>query len=170
MDEAIEKDCTSIETVIMYRRTGSKVNWVEGRDKEWFQESLLVDANCPAEVMDAEDPLFILYTSGSTGKPKGVVHTCGGYMVYAEFSFRNVFQYQEEDVFWCSADVGWITGHTYIIYGPLLSGATSIMFEGIPTYPDAGRFWATCDKYQVCLLYTSPSPRDATLSRMPSSA
>jgi len=165
VDEAIEKGCDSIETVIMYRRTGEKVNWVEGRDKEWLQECEKVNADCPAEVMDAEDPLFILYTSGSTGKPKGVVHTCGGYMVYTEFSFRNVFQYQEEDVYWCSADVGWITGHSYIIYGPLLAGATSMMFEGIPTYPDAGRFWAACDKHKVNIFYTAPTAIRALMAK-----
>ncbi len=165
VDEALEKGCDSIETVIMYRRTGDKVNWVEGRDKEWLQECEKVNAICPAEVMDAEDPLFILYTSGSTGKPKGVVHTCGGYMVYTEFSFRNVFQYQEDDVYWCSADIGWITGHSYIIYGPLLSGATTMMFEGVPTYPDAGRFWAACDKYKVNIFYTAPTAIRALMAK-----
>ena len=165
VDEALEKGCDSIETVIMYRRTGDKVNWVEGRDKEWLQECEKVSAVCPVEIMDAEDPLFILYTSGSTGKPKGVVHTCGGYMVYTEFSFRNVFQYQEEDVYWCSADVGWITGHSYIIYGPLLSGATSMMFEGVPTYPDAGRFWAACDKHKVNIFYTAPTAIRALMAK-----
>jgi acetyl-CoA synthetase len=107
--------------------------------------------------MDSEDMLFVLYTSGSTGKPKGVVHTCGGYMVYAEYSFRNVFQYEEGDVYWCTADIGWITGHTYIVYGPLLAGATTVMFEGVPTYPDAGRFWDVCDKHQINLFYTAPT-------------
>ncbi len=165
VDEALEKGCDSIETVIMYRRTGDKVNWVEGRDKEWLQECEKVNAICPAEVMDAEDPLFILYTSGSTGKPKGVVHTCGGYMVYTEFSFRNVFQYQEDDVYWCSADIGWITGHSYIIYGPLLSGATTMMFEGVPTYPDAGRFWAACDKHKVNIFYTAPTAIRALMAK-----
>jgi acetyl-CoA synthetase len=112
---------------------------------------------CEAEEMDAEDLLFILYTSGSTGKPKGVVHTCGGYMVYTSYSFKNVFQYQEEDTYWCTADIGWITGHSYIVYGPLLSGATTLMFEGVPTYPDAGRFWEICEKYQVNQFYTAPT-------------
>ena len=165
VDEALTQGCDSIETVIMYRRTGDKVNWVEGRDKEWLQECEKVSAVCPVEIMDAEDPLFILYTSGSTGKPKGVVHTCGGYMVYTEFSFRNVFQYQEDDVYWCSADVGWITGHSYIIYGPLLSGATSMMFEGVPTYPDAGRFWAACDKHKVNIFYTAPTAIRALMAK-----
>lgn len=116
-----------------------------------------MDDNCPAEAMDSEDMLFILYTSGSTGKPKGVVHTCGGYMIYTAYSFQNVFQYEQGDVFWCTADIGWITGHSYIVYGPLLSGATSVVFEGIPTYPDCGRFWAVCDKYKVNQFYTAPT-------------
>jgi len=128
-----------------------------GRDVWLHDELAHVDAHCPAEVMDSEDMLFILYTSGSTGKPKGVVHTCGGYMVYADYSFRNVFQYNERDVFWCTADVGWITGHSYIIYGPLLAGATTLMFEGVPTFPDAGRFWQVVDKHQVNIFYTAPT-------------
>jgi acetyl-CoA synthetase len=129
----------------------------DGRDV-WLDDELnQVNDDCPAEEMDSEDKLFVLYTSGSTGKPKGVVHSCGGYMVYAEYSFRNVFQYQEGDVYWCTADIGWITGHTYIVYGPLLAGATTVMFEGVPTYPDAGRFWDVCDKHQVNLFYTAPT-------------
>ena len=129
----------------------------DGRDV-WLEEELSqVSDRCPAEIMDSEDMLFVLYTSGSTGKPKGVVHSCGGYMVYAEYSFRNVFQYEEGDVYWCTADIGWITGHTYIVYGPLLAGATTVMFEGVPTYPDAGRFWDVCDKHQVNLFYTAPT-------------
>jgi acetyl-CoA synthetase len=128
-----------------------------GRDV-WLHEELeLVDDVCPAEIMDSEDMLFVLYTSGSTGKPKGVVHTCGGYMVYAEYSFRNVFQYEKDDIYWCTADIGWITGHTYIVYGPLLAGATTVMFEGVPTYPDAGRFWDICDKHKVNIFYTAPT-------------
>src|SRR5678810_726198 len=127
----------------------------------------------PAAEMDAEDPLFILYTSGSTGKPKGVVHSIGGYMVWTNYTFVNVFQYKPGDIHFCTADIGWITGHSYIVYGPLSAGATSLMFEGIPTWPDAGRFWDIVDKYKVniiytCLLYTSPSPRDRQKSRMPS--
>jgi acetyl-CoA synthetase len=128
-----------------------------GRDKWWHDEVNPQSADCPATEMDAEDMLFILYTSGSTVKPKGVVHTCGGYMVYTCYTFRNVFQIQDGDVYWCTADIGWITGHSYIVYGPLLAGATSIMFEGVPTYPDAGRFWEVCDKHQVTHFYTAPT-------------
>ncbi len=157
VDTALEQNCDSIETVIMYRRTGADVNFVEGRDKDWNEEIAKVDSHCDTVEMDSEDLLFILYTSGSTGKPKGVVHTCGGYMVYTEYSFKNVFQYQEDDIYWCSADIGWITGHSYIIYGPLLAGATTMMFEGVPTYPDAGRFWEVCDKHKVNIFYTAPT-------------
>ncbi|HRG38927.1 MAG TPA: acetate--CoA ligase, partial [Bacteroidia bacterium] len=131
----------------------------KGRDLWWHEEMNTVTADCAAETMDAEDLLFILYTSGSTGKPKGVVHTCGGYMVYTQYTFENVFQYNKEkkDIYWCTADVGWITGHSYIVYGPLLTGATSVMFEGIPTFPDAGRFWQIVDKYNVSIFYTAPT-------------
>ena len=156
VDEAL-KHCTSVESVIVVRRDGREVTMVEGRD-HWYHEALAeVGTDCPAEPMDAEDMLFVLYTSGSTGKPKGVVHTCGGYMVYAGYSFKNVFQYERGDVYWCTADVGWITGHSYIIYGPLLNGATTLMFEGVPTFPDAGRFWDVCDKYSVNQFYTAPT-------------
>ena len=156
VDKALET-CPSIEKSIVLQRTGSKVNMKSGRDV-WLHEELEhVNDICPAETMESEDALFVLYTSGSTGKPKGVVHTCGGYMVYAEYSFRNVFQYKDGDVYWCTADIGWITGHTYIVYGPLLSGATTVMFEGVPTYPDSGRFWEICDKHQVNLFYTAPT-------------
>lgn len=156
VDAALE-NTPSIQKCVVQKRIGSVVNMKEGRDV-WLSEELQqVDDNCPAEEMDSEDMLFILYTSGSTGKPKGVVHTCGGYMVYAEYSFRNVFQYEEGDIYWCTADIGWITGHTYIVYGPLLAGATTVMFEGVPTYPDAGRFWDVCDKHQVNLFYTAPT-------------
>ena len=127
------------------------------RDVWWHEEMSKVNEVRPAEVMDSEDPLFILYTSGSTGKPKGVVHSTGGYMVYSEYSFRNVFQYEDGQIYWCTADIGWITGHTYIIYGPLLSGATTIMFEGIPTYPDPGRFWKIVDDLKVNIFYTAPT-------------
>ncbi len=156
VDEAVDA-CPCVESVIVLKRTGEEINMKEGRDHWWHDELAKVDANCPAEEMDAEDVLFVLYTSGSTGKPKGVVHSCAGYMVFTEYSFRNVFQYREEDVYWCTADIGWITGHSYIIYGPLLAGATTMMFEGVPTYPDAGRFWDICDKHQVNIFYTAPT-------------
>jgi len=156
VDEAIEK-CDSIETVIVYQRTNDQVTMVEGRDIWWHDAIAGQSAEFKAEEMDAEDMLFILYTSGSTGKPKGVVHTTGGYMVYTQYSFENVFQYTQGDVYWCTADIGWITGHSYIVYGPLLAGATTLMFEGVPTFPDAGRFWAICDKYKVNQFYTAPT-------------
>ncbi|MGD2003417.1 MAG: acetate--CoA ligase [Flavobacteriales bacterium] len=156
VDEAL-KNCTSVESVIVVKRDGREVEMVEGRDHWYTEAAAEVSADCTPEPMDAEDMLFILYTSGSTGKPKGVVHTCGGYMVYAAYSFQNVFQYERGDVYWCTADVGWITGHSYIIYGPLLNGATTMMFEGVPTYPDAGRFWDVCDKYKVNQFYTAPT-------------
>lgn len=149
--------CSSIEKVIVFDCLGSNPNMEAGRDVWWHEAIDGMDKSCPAEPMDSEDVLFILYTSGSTGKPKGVVHTCGGYMVFAAYSFQNVFQYQEKDIYWCTADVGWITGHTYIVYGPLLSGATTMMFEGVPTYPDASRFWQICDKHQVNVFYTAPT-------------
>ena len=156
VDEAL-KSCTSVESVIVVKRDGREVEMIEGRDHWYAEAAAKVSADCAPEPMDAEDMLFILYTSGSTGKPKGVVHTCGGYMVYAAYSFQNVFQYERGDVYWCTADVGWITGHSYIIYGPLLNGATTMMFEGVPTYPDAGRFWDVCDKYKVNQFYTAPT-------------
>lgn len=156
VDEALQH-CTSIEKVIVFNCVDWSPNMLEGRDIWWHDAVKGMSKHCPAEQMDAEDMLFILYTSGSTGKPKGVVHTCGGYMVYAAYSFQNVFQYQESDIYWCTADVGWITGHTYIVYGPLLSGATTMMFEGVPTYPDAGRFWQVCDKHGVNIFYTAPT-------------
>ncbi len=156
VDEALET-CPSVKRVIVTERVGWNVEMKEGRDVWLHDELQQVERFCPAEEMDSEDPLFILYTSGSTGKPKGVVHTCGGYMVYADYTFRNVFQYEESDVFWCTADVGWVTGHSYIVYGPLLAGATGIVFEGIPTYPDAGRFWQVIDKHGVNIFYTAPT-------------
>ncbi len=165
VDEALEMDCDTIETVIVCQRTHQVVTMKEGRDKWWHEELKGQADTCEAEVMDAEDELFILYTSGSTGKPKGVVHTCGGYMVYTEFSFRNVFQYEESDVYWCTADIGWITGHSYIVYGPLLAGATTIMFEGVPTYPDAGRFWKICEKHKVNQFYTAPTAIRALMAK-----
>lgn len=156
VDEALEKTST-VKSVIVYQRTQQEVVMKEGRDI-WWHDFIEGQADSHvAEVMDSEDMLFILYTSGSTGKPKGVVHTTGGYMVYAKYSFENVFQYTPGDVYWCTADIGWITGHSYIVYGPLLAGATSIMFEGVPTYPDAGRFWAIVDKYKVNQFYTAPT-------------
>ncbi|MCZ4409950.1 acetate--CoA ligase [Cryomorphaceae bacterium 1068] len=156
VNEAL-KECSCVESVLVVERTQWSVKMEEGRDF-WLHEELeKVDADCPAEPMDSEDMLFILYTSGSTGKPKGVVHTCGGYMVYAGYSFANVFQPEESDVYWCTADVGWITGHTYIIYGPLLNGTTTVMFEGVPTYPGPGRFWQVCDKHGVNQFYTAPT-------------
>lgn len=156
VDEAL-KQCESVEKVIVSERTQWSVKMQEGRDVWLHEEMQNVNTDCPAEPMDAEDLLFILYTSGSTGKPKGVVHTCGGYMVYAGYSFANVFQYDESDVYWCTADIGWITGHTYIVYGPLLNGATTVMFEGVPTYPGPGRFWQVCDKHNVNQFYTAPT-------------
>ncbi len=156
VDEAIES-CPTVEAVITLNRTGGEVNMKAGRDYWWHDVIEGESTTCPAEEMDSEDLLFILYTSGSTGKPKGVVHTCGGYMVYAQFTFENVFQYTAGDVYWCTADVGWITGHSYIVYGPLLSGATTLMFEGVPTYPDAGRFWDVVDKHKVNQFYTAPT-------------
>lgn len=165
VDDALAMDCDSIETVLVHRNTGGEVQMKAGRDKWWHDEVNSQSADCPAEAMDSEDMLFILYTSGSTGKPKGVVHTCGGYMVYACFSFRNVFQYQDGDVYWCTADIGWITGHSYIVYGPLLAGATTVMFEGVPTYPDAGRFWEVCDKLKVNQFYTAPTAIRALMAK-----
>lgn len=156
VDEAVEK-CDCVEKVIVYQRTKSDVEMQVGRDIWWHDVIEGVSVENQAESMDAEDLLFILYTSGSTGKPKGVVHTCGGYMIYTYYSFLNVFQYTPGDVYWCTADVGWITGHSYIVYGPLLAGATTMMFEGVPTYPDAGRFWHACDKHQVNQFYTAPT-------------
>lgn len=150
--------CPFVKKVIVYSRTNTPVSMIRDRDVWWKDEmEKLANAACEAEVMDAEDMLFILYTSGSTGKPKGVVHTCGGYMVYAAYSFVNVFQYQPGDIHFCTADIGWITGHSYILYGPLAAGATSLMFEGIPTWPDAGRFWEIVDKHNLNILYTAPT-------------
>jgi len=156
VDEALPK-CPSVETCIVYKRTGVAVQMKAGRDFWWNPEMERVDAACPAEEMDAEDPLFILYTSGSTGKPKGMVHTCGGYLVNVDYTFRNVFQYKEGMVYWCTADVGWITGHSYILYGPLSAGATSVVFEGIPSFPDMGRFWHVIEKHKVNIFYTAPT-------------
>ncbi|MCO6163372.1 acetate--CoA ligase [Flavobacterium sp. NRK F7] len=156
VDEAL-KDCPSVEKVLVAKRTNENVAIKEGRDL-WLQP-LLDEAidNHVAEIMDAEDPLFILYTSGSTGKPKGMVHTTAGYMVYTAYTFKNVFNYEENDVYWCTADIGWITGHSYIVYGPLLNGATTVMFEGVPSYPDFSRFWQVIEKHKVTQFYTAPT-------------
>ena len=157
VDHAMDIGCNSVSTVVVQQNTGGEINWSDDVDIWWHDIMKGQAESCEPEVMDSEDLLFILYTSGSTGKPKGVVHTCGGYMVYTCYSFKNVFQYKEGDVYWCTADIGWITGHSYIVYGPLLAGACTMMFEGVPTYPDAGRFWAICDKHQVNQFYTAPT-------------
>ena len=156
IDEAL-LSCPGVSTVLVVKRTNTTVQMQEGRD-QWLQP-LLEEAsdNNVAEIMDAEDPLFILYTSGSTGKPKGMVHTTAGYMVYTAYTFKNVFNYEENDIFWCTADIGWITGHSYILYGPLLNGATTVIFEGIPSYPDFSRFWETVEKHKVTQFYTAPT-------------
>jgi len=156
VDEAVEK-CPTVKNTIVLKRTEEDINWFEGRDIWWHDLIEGVSTDNVAEVMDSEDTLFILYTSGSTGKPKGVLHTTAGYMVYAEYTFKNVFQYSDGDIYWCTADIGWVTGHSYIVYGPLLTGATSVMFEGVPTWPDAGRFWEVVDKYKVNQFYTAPT-------------
>ncbi|OIQ15398.1 MAG: acetate--CoA ligase [Flavobacterium sp. MedPE-SWcel] len=156
IDEALQK-CDTVEDVLVVKRTNAEINMQEGRDK-WLQPLLdeAMDTNV-AEIMDAEDPLFILYTSGSTGKPKGMLHTTAGYMVYSAYTFKNIFAYEENDVYWCTADIGWITGHSYIVYGPLLNGGTTVLFEGIPSYPDFGRFWEVVDKHKVTQFYTAPT-------------
>jgi len=156
VDEALNS-CPCVETVLVAKRTNTSVQMASGRD-HWLQPLLdKADTHCQAEVMDAEDPLFILYTSGSTGKPKGMVHTTAGYMVYTAYSFKNVFQYRQGDIYWCTADIGWITGHSYIVYGPLCNGATTVMFEGVPTYPDWSRFWEVVEKHKVNQFYTAPT-------------
>ncbi len=155
-DQAL-KDCPSIEKVIVVRRTGNKVPMMDLRDLWWHEEMELAPAWFPPVLLDSEDPLFILYTSGSTGKPKGVLHTTGGYMVFVSITHKYIFDYHDGDIFWCTADIGWITGHSYIVYGPLLNGATSVMFEGVPNYPNASRFWDIVDKYEVNQFYTAPT-------------
>ena len=169
--------CIRDRKCIVVERTGNQVNWNNERDVSYKDLISSVQSKCEPEEMNAEDPLFILYTSGSTGKPKGVLHTTGGYMVYASMTHQYIFDYKANDIYWCTADIGWVTGHSYIIYGPLSNGATTIMFEGVPNYPDSSRWWQIVDKYKVnifytaptairalmregCLLYTSPSPRD----------
>ncbi len=156
VDEAVDK-CPSVEKVLMLERIASKPSMKAGRDFDWQEEMNKADANCKAEEMDAEDLLFILYTSGSTGKPKGMVHTCGGYMVHVGYTFRTVFQYQPGQIFWCTADIGWVTGHSYILYGPLSAGATTVIFEGIPSWPDQGRFWQAIERHKVNTFYTAPT-------------
>ncbi len=158
VDAAAQNDAvTTLERVLVVRNTGNAVNWVDGRDAWLHELEAGVDADCPCEEMGAEDPLFILYTSGSTGKPKGVLHTSGGYLVYAALTHEYVFDYQPGDVYWCTADVGWVTGHSYIVYGPLANGAITLMFEGVPNYPTSSRFWEVCDKHDVNILYTAPT-------------
>ena len=157
VDEAIASRKLAVRHVIVVRRTGAAVNWVAGRDLRYEEITAKQPADCAPERMNAEDPLFILYTSGSTGKPKGVLHTGGGYLVYVNFTFSCVFDYKEEDIFWCTADVGWVTGHSYIVYGPLSNGATSLMFEGVPNHPDSSRFWRVVDKHRVNIFYTAPT-------------
>ena len=155
-DKAVAQ-CDMVKKVLVIKRTNADVDFVEGRDV-WYNEALeKVTSDCPPEEMSAEDPLFILYTSGSTGKPKGVLHTTGGYLVYASMTHKYVFDYHDGDIYWCTADVGWITGHSYIVYGPLANGATTLMFEGVPNYPDASRFWQVCDKHKVNIFYTAPT-------------
>jgi acetyl-CoA synthetase len=155
-DEALQK-CPHVHTVVVVERTGKKVGWESGRDL-WYHEATAQEtSNCPAELMDSEDPLFILYTSGSTGKPKGILHSTAGYLLHAAMTHKYVFDYHDGDIYWCAADVGWVTGHTYIVYGPLCNAATTVMFEGVPTYPDYSRFWQIIDKYQVNQFYTAPT-------------
>jgi acetyl-CoA synthetase len=156
VDKALAS-CPNVHTVLTVRRTGNEIEWREGRDV-WYHEAVAqAETDCPVEWMDAEDPLFILYTSGSTGKPKGVLHTTGGYLLYAAMTHKYVFDYHDGDIYWCTADVGWITGHSYIVYGPLANGGISLVFEGVPTYPDASRFWQVCDKHRVKTFYTAPT-------------
>ncbi|MFA6414314.1 MAG: acetate--CoA ligase, partial [Syntrophales bacterium] len=157
--DAAVADCPSVEKIVVVKRVGDKIkcDMTAGRDVYWDDAMAKASADCPPEWMDAEDPLFILYTSGSTGKPKGVMHTTGGYLTFAAYTHKMIFDYHEEDVYWCTADIGWVTGHTYIVYGPLCNGATSVMFEGVPNYPDMSRFWKTVEKYKVNIFYTAPT-------------
>ncbi|MBL8703241.1 MAG: acetate--CoA ligase, partial [Rhodospirillales bacterium] len=155
-DAALAK-CPTVKNTIVVKRTGGKIGWVDGRDHWYHDVTAKASADCAPEKMNAEDPLFILYTSGSTGKPKGVLHTTGGYMVYASMTHQYVFDYHDGDIYWCTADVGWVTGHSYILYGPLANGAITLMFEGVPNYPDASRFWQVVDKHQVNIFYTAPT-------------
>jgi len=164
VDEALIQ-CPKVHTVIVVRRTAAKVNWVENRDVDYQTITTSMDSDCEPETMDAEDPLFILYTSGSTGKPKGVLHTTGGYLLQAAISHKLVFDYKDKEIFWCTADVGWVTGHTYIVYGPLANGATTLMFEGIPTHPNPSRFWDVIDKHKVNIFYTAPTALRALMAQ-----
>ena len=164
VDEALNS-CPNVHTVLVYERTGANINWKEGRDLHYQENIQKASADCEPEIMDAEDPLFILYTSGSTGKPKGVLHTTGGYMLQSSMSHKLVFDHKDNDIYWCTADVGWITGHSYIVYGPLANGATTLMFEGIPTYPDASRFWEVVDKHKVNIFYTAPTALRALMAQ-----
>jgi acetyl-CoA synthetase len=156
VDEALTQ-CPEVTTVLVYKRTGEKVGWVEGRDRWWDDEMAKASSDCPPAEMSAEDPLFILYTSGSTGKPKGVLHTTGGYLVFTSMTHQYVFDYHDGDIYMCTADVGWVTGHSYIVYGPLANGATTVMFEGVPNYPDSSRFWQIIDKHKINIFYTAPT-------------
>ena len=164
VDKALTQ-CPNVHSVIVVKRTGNAQAWKDGQDVWYHEEAEKVSADCPAEEMDAEDPLFILYTSGSTGKPKGVLHTTGGYLLYTAMTHKYVFDYHDGDVYWCTADVGWVTGHSYIVYGPLANGATTLMFEGVPTYPDASRFWQVVDKHQVNIFYTAPTAIRALMAQ-----
>ena len=164
VDEALN-NCPNVHTVLVYERTGANINWKEGRDLHYQENIQKASADCEPEIMDAEDPLFILYTSGSTGKPKGVLHTTGGYMLQSSMSHKLVFDLKDNDIYWCTADVGWVTGHSYIVYGPLANGATTLMFEGIPTYPDASRFWEVVDKHKVNIFYTAPTALRALMAQ-----
>jgi acetyl-CoA synthetase len=166
VDEALTRDGTDcVEHVIVFKNTGGDVNWIEGRDLDWTTVTQSQPTDCEPEAMNAEDPLFILYTSGSTGTPKGVLHTTGGYLVYAAMTFKYVFDYQEGDIYWCTADVGWITGHSYLVYGPLANGATTLLFEGVPNYPTPARMSEVVDKHQVTLLYTAPTAIRALMAK-----
>ena len=163
-DSALEQ-CPNVHTVLVVKRTGGDINWVEGRDLWYHEVTQKAETTCEPEAMDSEDPLFILYTSGSTGKPKGVLHTTGGYLLIAAMTHKYVFDYHDGDIYWCAADVGWVTGHTYIVYGPLANGASQVMFEGVPTYPDNSRFWQVIDKYQVNSFYTAPTALRALMAQ-----
>ncbi|MDT8326936.1 MAG: acetate--CoA ligase [Roseovarius sp.] len=164
VNQALLHDVDDVKCLVV-KRTGGQIAWREGLDFWWHEEAAKVSADCPPEEMGAEDPLFILYTSGSTGQPKGVVHTSGGYLAYAAMTHEYIFDYHEGDIYWCTADVGWVTGHSYIVYGPLANGATTLMFEGVPTYPDAGRFWQVCEKHKVTQFYTAPTAIRALMGK-----